>query len=132
MTAARPAARPYTVPSLRRRALTRRTARLEVLRLEDRLAPTVQPLTLTDPQFWGDAGAGRSSMRLSASLSADGQRMVFESSAPNLVPNDTNGVADVFLYDRGTGRVTAVSAATDAVHTADRGGVRPRISADGR
>jgi len=31
--------------------------------------------------------------------SADGTRIVFNSDAPDLVPNDTNGVSDIFLYD---------------------------------
>src|SRR5687767_5772933 len=123
--------RQFTMSQLTRRVwLGRARPRLE--RLEDRLAPTVQPLTLADPRFWGDSGAGRSLMRLSASLSADGQRLVFESDAPNLVANDTNGRRDVFLYDRGSGRVSLVSVATDGVHSADRGGVAPRISTDGR
>jgi hypothetical protein len=130
MTPRRRSSRRYCAPTLARRAWARRLLRLE--RLEDRLAPAVVPLTLADPRFWGDSGAGRSQMRLSASLSADGQRVVFESDAPNLVANDTNGQRDVFLYDRGSGRVSLVSVATDGVHSADRGGRSPRISQPGR
>lgn len=37
-----------------------------------------------------------------SSLSADGRYVLFYSDASNLVPNDTNGVADVFIYDRQT------------------------------
>src|SRR5437899_980453 len=116
MTAHRHSSRRYCAPTLARRAWARRLLRLE--RLEDRLAPAVVPLTLADPRFWGDSGAGRSQMRLSASLSADGQRVVFESDAPTLVANDTNGQRDVFLYDRGSGRASLVSVATDGVHSA--------------
>lgn len=35
-----------------------------------------------------------------SSLSADGRYVVFESLATNLVPWDTNGVSDIFVYDR--------------------------------
>src|SRR5262249_1290315 len=73
--------------------------------LEERILLAVQPLTLADPTFWGNSGLGVSS---APSISADGQRIVFESDAPNLVPGDTNGTTDVFLYDRGTGRVSLV------------------------
>jgi hypothetical protein len=33
---------------------------------------------------------------INASLSADGRSLTFDSSATNLVPNDTNGTTDVF------------------------------------
>ena len=42
-------------------------------------------------------------------LSGDGRYVVFGSSATNLVPGDTNGVADVFLRDRLTGETKLVS-----------------------
>lgn len=42
-------------------------------------------------------------------ISADGQVVVFESSASNLVAGDTNGVADVFVRDRTTGTTQRVS-----------------------
>ena len=42
-------------------------------------------------------------------VSADGQYVAFASAATNLVPGDTNGVADVFLHDRQTGQTTLVS-----------------------
>ncbi len=34
------------------------------------------------------------------SISRDGRYVAFDSSAPNLVPNDMNGIRDVFLHDR--------------------------------
>jgi hypothetical protein len=43
------------------------------------------------------------------SLSSNGQFVVFESTAPDVVPNDTNGTGDVFLRDRSSGAVEAVS-----------------------
>jgi DNA-binding CsgD family transcriptional regulator len=42
-------------------------------------------------------------------LSADGRYVVFESSASNLVPGDTNNASDVFRYDRRTGQTEMVS-----------------------
>lgn len=66
----------------------------------------------------------------SASLSADGQRVVFVSLASNLVANDTNGVADVFVKDLGTG--TLVRASTDVLGNEANGlSNEPAISGDG-
>ena len=45
------------------------------------------------------AEGNRNSNRLA--ISVDGAHVAFSSSASNLVPGDTNGVADVFLHDRG-------------------------------
>ena len=42
-------------------------------------------------------------------VSADGRYVVFTSVASNLVASDTNGQADVFVYDRQTGTTTRVS-----------------------
>jgi len=42
-------------------------------------------------------------------ISADGEWVVFESLASELVPGDTNGVADIFLYEVATGDLTRVS-----------------------
>lgn len=46
----------------------------------------------------GAPGNGRSER---ASISHDGLRVSFSSDASNLVPNDTNGIEDVFVYDQG-------------------------------
>ena len=45
----------------------------------------------------------------SVDISADGRFVLFWSAAPNLVANDTNDVADLFLRDRQTGTTTRVS-----------------------
>lgn len=42
-------------------------------------------------------------------LSSNGRLVAFASSASNLVPNDTNGVTDVFVYDREAGTTERVS-----------------------
>jgi Tol biopolymer transport system component len=54
-----------------------------------------------------------------ASLSGDGRRVAFVSAATNLVPGDTNGLADVFVKDLRTGAVERVSVAADGTE-ADR------------
>ena len=64
-------------------------------------------------------------------LSAHGRYVTFVSAASNLVPNDTNGVEDVFVRDRRTGRVLRASVGPGG-RQADDGSVDPSISADGR
>ena len=64
-------------------------------------------------------------------LTAHGRYVTFVSAASNLVPNDTNGVEDVFVRDRRTGRVTRASVGPGG-RQADDGSVDPSISADGR
>ena len=64
------------------------------------------------------------------SISADGRYVAFASAASNLVPGDTNGVDDVFLFDRNTGTTTRVSVATDGTQANDYSAY-PVVSADG-
>jgi Tol biopolymer transport system component len=69
-------------------------------------------------------------------LSANGRYVAFESSATNLVQGDTNGLADVFVRDRRSGRTERVSVTRAGKQAgADRtnnGSNAPAISADGR
>lgn len=62
-----------------------------------------------------------------ASISGDGNWVVFNSTADNLVPGDRNGVEDIFLWERATGAITAVSV-NAAGTTADGPSMRARIS----
>ena len=64
-------------------------------------------------------------------ISADGRFVAFDSTASNLVGGDTNGVDDVFVRDRKTGKTTRVSVNS---HGAQGNGDSfiPSISADGR
>lgn len=64
-------------------------------------------------------------------ISADGRYVVFASAASNLVPGDTNGKTDVFLYDRLRATVARVSVSTSG-RQANGNSSNPRISADGR
>lgn len=64
------------------------------------------------------------------SISSDGSRVVFDSTATNLVPGDTNGQRDVFLRDTTTGttsRVNISSTGAQGISEAEGGA----ISADG-
>jgi Tol biopolymer transport system component len=65
------------------------------------------------------------------SITADGQRVVFVSGASNLLDNDDNRTADVFLYDREADAVTWVSRAADG-SSANGESTWPIISANGR
>jgi Tol biopolymer transport system component len=54
-------------------------------------------------------GAQANSWSGYASVSANGRFVSFTSEASNLVQGDTNGVQDIFVHDRRTGRTTRVS-----------------------
>jgi Tol biopolymer transport system component len=69
-------------------------------------------------------------------ISADGRFVAFTSTASNLVPGDTNGVADTFVHDRQTGATERVSVGKNKTQAnAASGstlGPSVAISADGR
>jgi hypothetical protein len=58
-------------------------------------------------------------------ISDDGRYVVFQSDATNLVPNDTNGYSDVFLYDRKMHSIKCVS------ENGDKWSSEPDISGNG-
>jgi Tol biopolymer transport system component len=64
------------------------------------------------------------------SLSADGTKVAFVSTATNLVPGDTNGGRDVFVKDLRNGSVVRVSTRTGGGQVA-LGGKDPVLSRDG-
>ena len=64
-------------------------------------------------------------------FSADGRFVAFDSEATNLVPNDTNGVRDVFIRDRKKGTTERISVSSGGIQ-GDYGGSFPAISGDGR
>ena len=64
-------------------------------------------------------------------MSDDGRHVAYDSDASNLVPEDTNGAADVFVHDRTTGRTRRVSVANDGGQ-GDRESHFGSISDDGR
>lgn len=72
-----------------------------------------------------DFGAG------APAISGDGRFVAFDSNSSNLVPNDTNGFDDVFVFDRRTERTERVSLASNGAQ-ANEASLTPDISADGR
>ena len=75
----------------------------------------------------GVAGRGDS---FTSSVDAAGDRVAFESDAPNLVAGDTNGTEDVFVRNLLTGTTTLVDR-TDGGGSPNDGAFEPEISADG-
>jgi hypothetical protein len=85
-------------------------------------------LTLASVNGGGTAkGNGASTF---PSLSDDGTKVVFLSTATNLVPADTDTVADVYVKDITTGAITVVST-TSGGTKANGDSANPVISADG-
>lgn len=78
-----------------------------------------------------DAEAQVAASSLAPAVNADGSLVAFASTSPDLVPDDTNGVADVFLRDRSAGTTQRVSVASAGVQAGAASG-NPSLSADGR
>jgi len=64
-------------------------------------------------------------------ISVDGRYVAFQSSATNLVPNDTNYMEDIFVVDLQTNRIERVSVSSSGAQ-ANRYSWYPVLSADGR
>lgn len=67
----------------------------------------------------------------SPDISGDGRYVVFASEASNLVVNDTNSRADIFVHDRETGQTTRISVALNGTQ-GDGISDDPAITPDGR
>ncbi|GIW43896.1 MAG: hypothetical protein KatS3mg077_1178 [Candidatus Binatia bacterium] len=91
----------------------------------DRASGTIEIVSVASD---GRQGNGDSIL---PAISADGRFVAFKSLADNLVPNDRNGVVDVFVFDRQTRTIERVSVNT-AGENADDFSFPPAISADGR
>jgi TolB protein len=89
--------------------------------VHDRRTGTTSRVTLTGDGTQADARS------YAPAISADARFVAFVSDATDLVPGDTNGVADIFLRDRRAGTTVLVSGAH-----ADAPSDAPAISADGR
>ncbi|MEW6447183.1 MAG: S-layer homology domain-containing protein [Bacillota bacterium] len=76
-------------------------------------------------------GAQGNGNHLYPSISADGRFVAFVSDSSNLVPGDTNGMADVFVHDRQLHRTERVSISGTGMQ-ANGNSYFPSISADGR
>ncbi len=131
-----------TVTALHKRTRTLRAARygvipittmvLVALLLCTGVAPaTAQPTPAITRVSIASTGTQANNVSLLPAISADARFIAFESAATNLVPDDTNGAEDIFLYDRTTRQTTRVSVATDGTQ-ARASSHAPSISADGR
>lgn len=93
--------------------------------------PTPAPAGATQRVSVRSTGAQGNDASSSPSFSAGGRYVAFHSYATNLVPGDTNGVADIFVHDRSNGVTERVSVdSTSAQGNGNSGSAS--ISADGR
>jgi Tol biopolymer transport system component len=68
----------------------------------------------------------------SATISADGRFIAYRSFASDVVPGDTNGVPDVFLYDRSSGITSLLSLSAWGDYPANNRSGYPVFSGDGQ
>ena len=78
-----------------------------------------------------DSGLQSDGASFRPSLSGDGRFVAYYSEASNLVSGDTNGAADVFLFDRRSGAAKRVSVAGGGGE-ANADSERPALSGSGR
>jgi hypothetical protein len=93
--------------------------------VRDRQSGTTERVSIDSAGDEGDSDSGI------ASISGDGRFVAFESFAINLAPGDINGVWDVFVRDRQTGKTQRVSV-DSAGSEGNDGSYDPSISAAGR
>src|SRR5207244_2213095 len=98
--------------------------------VRDRQTATTERVSVAPDGTQGDAQSN------GPAISADGRFVAFTSIATNLVPGDTNGVADAFVHDRQTGITERINVVTGGAQgNAASGstlGPSVAISADGR
>ncbi len=76
----------------------------------------------------GGDGNGES---INARVSADGDYVVFQSTATNLSTGDTNGYSDIFLWEAATGTLTNLTEDLAAVSNPNNGSFRPDVAYNG-
>src|SRR5262249_18450046 len=79
-----------------------------------------------------DGGTAFNAASASPLLSTNGRWVVFESTAPNLVANDTNGTSDIFIFDRFTGSNSLVSGNAEGNGSRAGASQSPAMTPDGR
>ena len=79
----------------------------------------------------GPGGLQGNGFSFMPAISSDGRFVSFASTATNLVPGDTNGAADIFVYDRQKGTTRRVSVGPGGAQ-ANASSERPAISSSGR
>ena len=106
---------------------TRRAARSDVF-LHDRATGSMVCVTSAAvPQ----PIPGRGGASGAVSRSADARFLAFDSYTAGLVPDPGNGFAQIFVFDRATGRIAMVSRAANGT-PGNGDSLAPRISGDGR
>jgi Tol biopolymer transport system component len=94
--------------------------------LRDRLGNITQLVSVN----LGGTGGGNGNSML-GQVSSNGQFVVFQSDAGNLVPNDTNGFTDIFVRDLVAGTTSLVSVSTNG-GAANGPSTDPVMTPDGR
>lgn len=79
----------------------------------------------------GISGAVGDNDSIETDISDDGRYIAFRSVATNLVPNDSNGHQDIFVYDQETGQTELVSVSSTSVQ-GDSPSIFFDLSSDGR
>ena len=85
--------------------------------VHDRLTGTTERVSVASDGRQGDRTSWLP-LRSTHAISDDGRFIVFESFATTLVPNDTNGEADIFVHDRLIGATERMSVAGDGTQVA--------------
>ena len=98
--------------------------------LRDFISDSVELISAHAPWFSSSTANGPSAAS-AFSLSSDGRFMAFASEADNLVPNDTNGVGDIFVRDLFTGQ-TVLASVGPSTNAANAPSSEPAISGNGR
>jgi hypothetical protein len=79
-----------------------------------------------------NSAAGGNGDSDSPAINATGRFVAYRSAANNLVPGDTNGFPDIFLYDRLTGGTTLISVSLFSANSAGGPSLTPVFSGDGQ
>ena len=87
--------------------------------------------TVTTRVSVDDSGTQSNGASYRPSISADGRYVGYYSEASNLVPGDTNGATDTFVYDRRSGSTKRVSVGNGGAE-ANGDSLRPALSGNGR
>ena len=86
-------------------------------------------------QSFNSSGAGGAATNTSSDspvISPDGRFIAYRSTATNIVPEDFNNAADVFIYDVSNNATILVSVNTGGASTANSHSLKPVFSADGQ
>jgi Tol biopolymer transport system component len=128
--------RPAVVPSIANdgKVAFQSAARYDASVRSDQVWVTSGPVAASRAGSGGVDGDLADNIAELASISGNGNFVVFTSAATNLVPGDFNGSEDVFMKDMGTKAVTRISQRADGTEAsgfASAPNHAPAISADG-